>query len=174
MTTDELAVTFFEHWYCENGLPVELISDQDKLFTSKFWNALHGLTGVKLKMSTSYYPETDGASERTNKLVIQLIHYHVERQQTGWVKALLKIRFDIMNTVNASTGFSSFQLRLGHSPRIIPPLVPSNLPAEIRASEEAQNAQKLLEEISHNVAEAKDSMLAAKIRQTLTANAKRF
>ena len=30
----------------------------------------------------------------------------------------------MMNTVNASTGFSPFQLRMGQSPRLIPPLNP--------------------------------------------------
>jgi hypothetical protein len=54
-----LASIFFNEWYCENGLPLELISDRDKLFISKFWKALHTLTGVHLKMSTAYHPQTD-------------------------------------------------------------------------------------------------------------------
>jgi hypothetical protein len=109
----ELAAEFFEHWYCENGLLEEVISDCDKLFISEFWHALHKLTGVWLKMSTAYHPESDGSSERTNKTVNQCIRYHVERNQKGWVKALPMVRFNIMNTVNASTGYSNFELHLG-------------------------------------------------------------
>ena len=60
---ENLADLFFDKWYCENGLPLEIISDRDKLFISKFWKHLHELTGVKIKMSTVYHPETDGASE---------------------------------------------------------------------------------------------------------------
>src|ERR1700683_4020677 len=41
ITAKDLAVIFFNHWYCENGLPLKLISDHDKLFISKFWTALH-------------------------------------------------------------------------------------------------------------------------------------
>jgi hypothetical protein len=67
ISAEDLAIIFFDEWYCENRLPLEIISDQDKLFMSKFWQVLHGLTGVKLKMSTAYHPESDGASERTNK-----------------------------------------------------------------------------------------------------------
>jgi hypothetical protein len=48
IAADHLASQFFEHWYCENGLPLEIILDRDKLFTSKFWRALHTLTGVDL------------------------------------------------------------------------------------------------------------------------------
>ena len=64
---------FFDHWYCENGLPLEIISDRDKLFISQFWKRLTQVAGVKLGMSTAFHPETDGASERTNKTVNQCL-----------------------------------------------------------------------------------------------------
>jgi hypothetical protein len=51
ITTEDLTVVFFDEWYCKNGLPLEIISDHDKLFLSNFWQALHKLTGMKLKMS---------------------------------------------------------------------------------------------------------------------------
>jgi hypothetical protein len=51
ITAEDLAALFFEHWYCENRLPAELISDWDKLFVSQFWKSQHKLTGVKIKMS---------------------------------------------------------------------------------------------------------------------------
>ena len=73
LTAEKLADLFFDRWHCENSLPLEIISDRDKLFVSKFWKHLHSLTGVKLKMSTAYHPQTDGASERSNKTVIQAI-----------------------------------------------------------------------------------------------------
>jgi len=77
ITAPDLTVIFFNCWYCENGLPLEIVSDHDKLFMSKFWMALHKLTGVKLKMSSAYHPQKDGASERTNKTVNQALRYHV-------------------------------------------------------------------------------------------------
>lgn len=77
-----------------------------------------------MKMTTSFHPEGDGISERSNKTVNQLIHYHVGRNQKCWVRALRCIRFDIMNSLNASSGLSGFQLRMGRSPRVMPPIVP--------------------------------------------------
>jgi hypothetical protein len=103
------------------------MSDQDHLFISKCWKALHKLTGVKLKMSTSYHPQTDGASERSNKTLNQALRYHIQRNQTGWVQALPHVHFTMMNTVNTSTGFSGFQLRMGHSPHLLPPLIDQRL-----------------------------------------------
>ena len=63
LSTENLADLFFDIWYCENRLPLEIISDRDQLFMSNFWKHLHKLTGVKIKMSMAYHPETDGASE---------------------------------------------------------------------------------------------------------------
>jgi hypothetical protein len=85
------------------------------------------LTGVKLKLSSAFHPQTNSTSERTNKTINQAIRYHVQWNQKGWVKALPCIWFKIMNTVNASTGFLPFQLCLGRSPRIIPPIIPYSL-----------------------------------------------
>lgn len=59
MSAEDFAGLFFQHWYCENGLPLNIVSDRDKLFMGKFWRALHKLMGVKLDMSSSYHPQTD-------------------------------------------------------------------------------------------------------------------
>ena len=166
INAEQLAYLFFDKWYCENGLPSDIVSDRDKLFISAFWRALHKLTGVKLKMSTTYHPQTDGASERTNKTVNQCLRYHVERNQLGWSRALPRIRFHIMNTVNKSIGFSPFQLRMGRSPRLIPPLVP--LPCN--ASTEDVSARDIIEHLQVDVSEAQDNLLRAKITQSVEAN----
>jgi len=40
ITAEELAYLFFDRWYCENGLPSEIVSDRDKLFVLRFWKSL--------------------------------------------------------------------------------------------------------------------------------------
>jgi hypothetical protein len=128
------------------------------------------LTGVKLKMSSAYHPETDGSSECSNKTVIQCLRYHVERNQTGWVKALPLVRFHIMNTVNGSTGFSPFQLHMGRAPQVIPPLTPHVTLPPLDNEQDAANALALLEHINTDVAEAQDNLLVAKTCQAEFAN----
>ena len=91
LTAKKLAVLFFDNWYCENGLPKDIICDRDKLFVSKFWKHLMLLTGIKTKMSTAHHPQTDGASEQTNKTVEQCLRFHVERNQKGWKRALPRV-----------------------------------------------------------------------------------
>jgi hypothetical protein len=108
ISAEDLAVLFFDHWFCENDLPSEIISDQEKIFVLQFWRALTALCGVTLKMTSSYHLQTNGSSEQTNKTINQSLCYHIERSQKGWVCALPQIQFAMMNTVNASTGFSGF------------------------------------------------------------------
>jgi hypothetical protein len=170
ITVEWFAAQFFDLWYCENGLPLNIVSDRDKLFISKFWKALHKLTGVKLNMSSAYHPETDGSSERSNKTVTQALRYHIDRHQKGWVKVLPLIRFNIMNTVNTSTGFSPFQLRMGRSPRIIPPITPPSLVDASQETKEEARAAELIDSLALDTAEARDNLFAAKVSQAEFAN----
>jgi hypothetical protein len=169
LTAEQLAEIFFHHLYCKNGLPLEIVSDCNKLFLAHFWKRLHALTGVKLKMSSSYHPKTDGSSERTNKTVIQCIHYVVEQDQKGWACTLPKIRFDIMNTVNASMNLTPFQLCYRKSPRLLPPITEQTEPMDA--------IEKTAHEITARMCtlemEAQDSLLTAKVSQARSANTHR-
>jgi hypothetical protein len=63
----DLVHVFVKHVVANHGMPEQLVSDQDKLFTSNFWTALMQYLGVKHKMSTSYHPQTNGQIERLNQ-----------------------------------------------------------------------------------------------------------
>ncbi|RDB23205.1 Transposon Tf2-9 polyprotein [Hypsizygus marmoreus] len=178
ITAEQFAVIFFNRWVCENGMPDEIITDRDKLFMSRFWKSLMRLSGIRHKFSTSYHPQTDGSSERSNKTVIQCLRFHVERKQTGWARSLPKVRFDIMNTINSSTGFSGFMLKSGFSPRIIPPLLlPTDIPSIIVTPPDDETppldtaaAKSFIDDLTTDFLDAHDSLIAAKISQAHYAN----
>jgi len=75
-----------------------------------------------------------------------------------------------MNTVNKSTGFSPFQLRMGRSPRLIPPITQA---AQDQMAPGGLDALKLIERIRVDVAEAKDNLMLAKVFQADHANRRR-
>ena len=120
-------------------------------------------------MSTAYYPETDGSSEQTNKTVIQAICFHVKHNQEGWVHTLPRVWFNIMNTVNKSTGFSPFQLRFGRRPHLLPLLV--HQPG-YQAQLIKHHAKAIMEQMIHDMWEAQDNLLKAKVAQAQQANKK--
>ena len=75
-----------------------------------------------------------------------------------------------MNTINASTGFSNFQLHLNRSPHLIP-IVPTNLPVAIRFT--ASAAESVITRINTDVKEAQDNLFQLKIFQEHYANSNR-
>ena len=61
-----VARAFLDHIYKLHGLPLAIISNRDRLFSSKFWQLLFKLAGTDLRMSSTYHPQTDGQIERVN------------------------------------------------------------------------------------------------------------
>lgn len=58
------------------GLPKVIISDRDPKFVSELWRAWFEQLKVKLLTSTSYHPQTDGQSERTNQIIEIALRYY--------------------------------------------------------------------------------------------------
>lgn len=163
---EDFTTLFFDHWYCENGLLDNIVCDRNIKFVSGFWKCFTKLAGILLKMLSSFHPETDGCSEKTNKTVNQAIRYHVCWNQKGWVWALPQIRFNIMNSVNASTGLSGFQLWMGRSPHTLPLIVLDAVPEELWGTPAAADAQEIIDRLKIDVKEAKDNLLQAKVFQS--------
>jgi hypothetical protein len=71
-----------------------------------------------------------------------------------------------MNTINKSTGFSPFQVQLGHVPRILPPLTSTTglmEPSDLSAAE-------VIQKIHTDTLKAKDNLNRAKISQDIQSN----
>ena len=48
------------------GLPHSIITDWGSLFTLKFWSLLCYFLDIKKRLSTAFYPQTNGQTERQN------------------------------------------------------------------------------------------------------------
>ena len=53
---EDLAKVILKEIIANHGIPQSIISNRDKLFTSKFWNTWTQQLGTKAKLSTAYYP----------------------------------------------------------------------------------------------------------------------
>lgn len=65
-SASSIAKLFLGHIYKLHSMPQSIVTDRDKIFTSKFWQELFRLLGVKLQLSTAYHPQTDGQAKRLN------------------------------------------------------------------------------------------------------------
>ena len=101
-----------------HGLLDSIVTDWGSFFTSKFWSLLCYFLGIKRKLSTAFYPQTNGQTERQNSTMEVYLRAFVNFKQNDWAKLLPMAEFAYNNTKNASTGFTSFELNCGYYPRV--------------------------------------------------------
>ena len=73
-----------------------IVPSRDTQFTSIFWKELQKLMGTKLLMSTTFHPQTDGATEWANRLIPQItITIYNQRKLSGlWVFLVIRLVFE--------------------------------------------------------------------------------
>ena len=55
-TVSTVTAAFMDNIYKLHGMPESIVTDRDRIFTSRFWREIAALTGTKLKMSSSHHP----------------------------------------------------------------------------------------------------------------------
>ena len=61
-----IASLFMDNILKLRSMPLSIVSDRDRVFTSAFWKELFRLSDTQLCMSSSYHPQTNGQTERVN------------------------------------------------------------------------------------------------------------
>jgi hypothetical protein len=96
-----------------HGVPESIISDRDPRFTSDFWKELWKQLGTELRMSTSYHPQSDGQSERTIRVLEDMLRAYVNRHRTNWDEYLTPVEIAYNSAEHSSTGFTPYHLNGG-------------------------------------------------------------
>ena len=161
----DIAELMFENDYKHHGLPKTIISDRDVLFTSTFWKHLNTLIRIKLKMSSAYHPQTDGATERANRTVTQMLRQCINPNQKDWVSKLPTIQFAINSARSESTGYAPFFLNNGRMPR--------TMVWNSAGTDEYPNVREFAQKKKLALISAHDSIIGARMKQTRDANRKR-
>ncbi|KAF1314684.1 reverse transcriptase, partial [Globisporangium splendens] len=117
ISAEKTAKVFVDVVFRLHRLPVEIVSDRDTRFTSKFWRALFGLLDTKLSMSTAAHPETDGQTERVNRVLEDVLRSYATSFKE-WSEFLPLAEFALNNSTHVSTGHSPFYVNYGIHPRV--------------------------------------------------------
>jgi hypothetical protein len=84
-SAESVAQAFFVDIVRLHGVPQSIVSDRDPIFTSTFWRELMRLVGTKLHMTTAIYPQSDGQSEATNRVIIMYLRYLTGDRPRHWL-----------------------------------------------------------------------------------------
>jgi hypothetical protein len=63
----QVAPFCLDNVYNLHDFSLVIVSHWDRIFTSALWQEILKVGGIKMNMSTSYHPQTDGQTERVNQ-----------------------------------------------------------------------------------------------------------
>ena len=116
----DLAKMILKEIIANHGIPQSIISDRDKLFTSKFWNTWTQQLGTKIKLLTAYHPRTDRQTEQTNQTLEQYLRHYINFKQNNWIDLLLLAQFAYNNHQHSTTRTLPFYANYGKHPNSDP------------------------------------------------------
>lgn len=104
------------HIYKLHGLPTAIVSDRDKIFTSRPWQELFHLAGIELRMSLAYHPQLDGQTEWVNQCMEQFLRCFANAAPHKWYEYLHLAEFWYNTSWHSSLKQTPFFVLYGQSP----------------------------------------------------------
>ncbi|GJS84699.1 putative reverse transcriptase domain-containing protein [Tanacetum coccineum] len=164
-TLEKLTRLYLKEVVSKHGVPVSIISDCNRKFTSHFWKSLNKALGTRLDMSTTYHPETDGQSERTIQMLEDMLRACVLDFGKGWDKHLPLVEFSYNNSYHTSIKAALFEALYGRKCRS--PICW----AEVRDSQ--LTGPEIIHETTEKIVQIKIHIQAARDRQKSYADVRR-
>jgi hypothetical protein len=98
-------------------MPEAIISDRDRICTSKLLKELFKLAEVKLLMSSAYHPQIDGQTERLNQYLEGYLRCAAHSCPKQWHKWLALAEYWYNTSFHTALGLYPFEVLYGHPPR---------------------------------------------------------
>ncbi|KAJ9525841.1 hypothetical protein QJQ45_009290, partial [Haematococcus lacustris] len=163
MNAKGFARLFVDNVFKLHGLPKDMVSDRGPHFHNTFWHHVQKLLGMRGSLSSSYHPQSDGQTERYNRVLEEMLRHYISPTQADWPDYLSLAELAVNNSWQESIKSTPFLVNTGQSP--ITPMLHS-LPDKGRCPEGLSYATWWQEA----VAKAKLCMQAAQQRQAAYAN----
>jgi hypothetical protein len=160
----DLAHLYLHEVYRHRGLPRILISDRDVRFTSLFWTSLMKRLGMRLNLSTTYHPETDGQTERTMGTFEDMILPYICYLQNDWDQYLDQLEFAYNYSAHTSHGQVPFTVAYGQHPTTLDEALarPPTDTLEPLAVQDLLDAKARARELAHySITQMNSRMVAA-------------
>ncbi|KAG3195861.1 hypothetical protein PC128_g8146 [Phytophthora cactorum] len=93
------ALLLLDRVFRQHGFPEAIVSDRDPRFTAKCWMSLFQVLGTRLDMSTADHPQTDGQTERVNRVVEDILRSVCTEAPRCWSEMPPLVEFALNNVV---------------------------------------------------------------------------
>ncbi len=104
----DLTYTFLRTIVANHELSDKIISNRNKLFTSKFWKFLMNQLEIHHKLSTAYHSQTDEQTKRMNQTLKQYLRCYINYRQNDWVQLLSVAQLTFNSTTTEVISMSLF------------------------------------------------------------------
>ena len=111
-----VARAFFDQIVRLHGIPCSIVSDRDPVFTSTFWTELFQLSGVELRLSSAFHPQTDGQSEVTNRILGVYLRCLAGDRPRSWLHWLPWAEFSYNSSYQTALRATPFEVVYGRPP----------------------------------------------------------
>ena len=92
--------------------------DRGPQFAAELTKELNRMLGIETRLSTAFYPQTDGQTERMNQELEQYLQFFVEHRQKDWPEWLASAEFAVNNKIHMATKVSPFMANYGRDLRM--------------------------------------------------------
>jgi hypothetical protein len=113
-----IARVFVEQIILKFGIPQILLTDQGSNFLSELFANVRKLLRVKRIKTSPYHPQTNGALEKTHRVLVEYLRCYILENQTDWNKWIPYATFLCLIHPHSSTGFTPHELLFGRKPNI--------------------------------------------------------
>ncbi|KAI3771831.1 hypothetical protein L6452_03000 [Arctium lappa] len=152
-----LTKLYIDEVVSRHGVPQSTVSDRDSQFTSNFWVSLQKELGMRLNLSTTYHPQTDGQSERTIQTLEDMLRSRVIDYGGSWDSHLPLVEFTYNNSYHSSIGMAPFEALYGRKCRT--PV------CWLEAGEKQFSGPEIVQETADKVKEIREILKADQERQ---------
>ena len=100
-----------------HGVSEVIVSDRDPKLVGAYMQDLFKCLGVKHTPSTAFRPQTDGQTERMNRVIQEMLRNYVSPMHDDWDEYLDLAEFAYNNAYHESIKTTPFRLTYGYDPR---------------------------------------------------------
>nr|CAD2163044.1 unnamed protein product [Meloidogyne enterolobii] len=172
-TAFSVSQAFTDNFITKYGCPRTIVTDNGRQFVGRIFGDLAKIYGFRHNKTTTYHPQSNGAVERMNRVIADMLYNYVNIKGSDWSSHLQHVSFAYNSSIHASSRQTPYFILYARDP-----VTPIDLrlkgtdigEREVEMSEYLENKVKMVKETWESV---KESLAKAQNQQKKFADLER-